>query len=486
LKLPLTYPLLFSFIFLLGCTKKVGDPVNGNYPIDVGKIMAYKCATSGCHNDASYQAAAGLNLSSWNAVFRGSNSGSPIIPFSSKFSSLCYFVNTYPELGTQNTPTMPLNRERLHYEEVKTIKDWIDNGAPDIKGNIMWSGNPLRKKLYAVNQGCDLVTIFDSETQLPIRCIEVGNKAGPDTPHQVKVSPDGNYWYVLFINNNILQKYRCSDDAYVADIPLSPLAAGTGSANAQDWNNFIISRDGKRGYCASTNSSGSIALLDLEKNRLLRYLGGLYYPHGLALNSKEDNVYVTSQTGNYMTEIDSSFSTATEISLNDGPPSKISSLDPHEILLSPDGENFLITCQKSNQVRVYNISDKHVTGVLVTGTFPQEIVYSKKTDAYYITCTNDSTAFTGSLGVINKIDAASFTVSKIKCGYQPHGIAVDEAANLIYVLSRNISSKGPLPHHSSQCVGKNGFVNFIDLNSFALLSKKYELSVDPYYIYARP
>jgi hypothetical protein len=95
--------------------------------------------------------------------------------------------------------------------------------------------------------------------------------------------------------------------------------------------------------------------------------------------------------------------------------------------------------------------------------------------------------FINSHGLITKINANNYQeVKHLSCGFQPHGIAADESKNLLYVLSRNISAKGPLPHHTSQCSGKNGFVNFIDLSLFSLLPKKYELSVDPYYIFAQP
>ena len=484
------YLFLFFSIFCLpllhSCKNDIGDTIHGNYPIDIGKIITYNCATSGCHNSQSYQAAAGLNLSSWNDLFLGSNNGSPVIPYNSSFSSLCYFTNTYFELGSQNLPTMPLNQKPLPYDDVRKIKAWVDNGAPDVNGKVMWSDQPTRKKLYAVNQGCDMVTVFDAITQLPMRCINVGNKIGPDTPHQIKVSADGKYWYVLFVNNNVLQKFRCTDDAHVADIPLTPKAAGTGPDDATDWNTLTITNDGKRAYCVSWTGSGKIAAVDLEKNKLIHYLGGQYFPHGIALNKQEDKLYVTAQTGNFMTAIDTSFSTATQFWLSGVGVNYSSLLDPHDIILSPDGENFLVTCQKSNEVRVYNIAQNKVTHVIPTGVFPQEIVYSKSTGQYYVSCTNDSVSFPNSFGVITKIDGTSYGAVKLKCGFQPHGIAVDESAKLIYVLSRNISSSGPLPHHTSQCVGRNGFVNFVDLSTFSLLPKKYELSVDPYYIHARP
>lgn len=454
----------------------------GNYPTDIGKIISTNCAVSGCHDSKSYLAASGYNLQSWLGMFSGSYNGSPVIPYSTKFSSLCYYINTFPELGLQNTPTMPLNKKALSYDEVKKINDWISAGAPDINGNVMWADNPLRKKLYAVNQGCDVVTVFDSQTQLPMRYVDVA-----DTPHQVRVSPDGKYWYVIFINANIMQKFRCDDDSYVGSIPLTPLAAGTGTANALDWNTFAISKDSKRAYCVSWTANGKVAAVDLDNMKLLHYMGGLNTPHAIAISPDQQSIYVGAQTGNYISQIDTGFTTQNDYSLENGMPiSPLSSIDPHDMVFAQNNTDLLITCQKSNEVRVFNISTTTVTAVINTGKYPQEIVYSKSTNQYFVTCSYDSTTFAGSMGLISRISASGYQVTNLKCGYQPHGIAVDETKKMIYVLSRNIQSNGPAPHHTSQCAGRNGFINFIDLYSFSLTNKKYELSVDPYFIYARP
>lgn len=484
------FPLYFlPIIFFASCRKDVGSVNFGNYPANVGKIMSASCAVSGCHNNKSFEAASGLNLESWQSMFAGSNSGSPVIPYSSKFSALCYYINTYPELGLQNTPTMPLNAKPLSYDQVKTINDWINAGAPDVNGRVMWAENSQRKKLYAVNQGCDVVTVFDSQTQLPMRFIEVGNKPGvPESPHHVRVSPDGKYWYVIFINNNIMQKFSCEDDSYVGSIPLSPAAAGTGVANAFDWNTFVITKDSKKAYVVSWTQSGKVAAVDLENLKLIHYQGGFTTPHAVCLNKDETKLYVGAQTGNYITEIDTGFTNSIDISLENGVlPSSMSSLDIHDMILSPDGNNLFITCQKSNEVRVYNIPTATVNAVIATGYYPQEIVYSKGTNQYFVSCPYDSSSFGGnSMGVITRINAAGLNATKVKCGYQPHGIAVDENKKLLYVVSRNVQSSGPPPHHTSQCGGRNGFVNFIDLNTFSVTAKKYEMSVDPYFIYPRP
>ena len=410
------------------CTKDVGkkDHLNfGNYPREIGNIVANSCAISGCHNAASYLAAGDYNLETWEKMFSGSSNGSPVIPFNSNFSSLCYFINTYPALGIQNKPTMPLNGVALSYQDVKTIKDWINKGAPDINGAIKWADNPKRKKFYAVNQGCDVVTVFDADTQLPMRFIEVGNKPGADTPHQLRVSEDGNFWYVIFINNNIMQKYRCSDDSYVGDIPLTPLAAGTGPEDLADWNTFIISKDGKRAYCSSLSPSGRVSAVDVEKMKLVAYSGVLSNPHGIALNAEETKVYVGAQENNYITVLDTGFTEAKKIFL-DNSSSSNDLIKPHDLLLSANKTELLITCQKSNDVRILNLSTELITAIIPTGVLPQEIIYSETLKQYYVSCTEDNITFPGFTGVVTRIDALGYATKNIQCGFQPHGIAVDE------------------------------------------------------------
>ena len=479
------------FIILVACTKDSAPLVYGDYPTAVGKLVSQNCAIAGCHNAQSYAAAAGLNLETWQSLFKGSNSGSPVVPYSSRFSPLCYFINSYDDLGLQNQPVMPLNAPALSRDEVKSIMTWIDQGAADQNGNVMWAENPKRKKLYAVNQGCDVVTVIDAETRLPMRYIEVGTKSGIiESPHQVRVSPDGKYWYVVFLNNNVMQKFSCDNDQSLGTIPLSPFAAGTSSNtddDALDWNTFVISGDNKRAYCVSWTLNGKVAAVNLEQGKLLHYLPGFPNAHGICLNAAGDKMYVTAQTGNYITELDTGFSIKKELSLENGVPWTSSpSLDPHDIILSPEGNAMAITCQRSNEVRIFDLGTQSVTAIIPTGVYPQEIIYSSSSKRYVVSCPNDTISFSGGHGVITIIEPHSLVPQKVKCGYQPHGIACDENKKLLYVLSRNILSTGVPPHHSSACNGRNGFMNFIDLTTMKVLPEKYELSVDPYFIFPRP
>lgn len=469
------------FIIFNSCIKDPAIPVYGDFPEDVGKIFANKCSTPGCHNAASYKASASLNLTSFATLFQGSSNGSPVIPFRSDFSSLCYFINTYAELGPVNAPTMPINAPVLSKTEVQIIKNWIDNGAPDINGKIMWSDNPNRKKYYVLNQGCDVVTVFDTETQLPMRYITVGNNSlAPELPHMIKMSPDGNYWYVVFAGNNILQKFRTSDDSLVDEVTLDA---------TQNWNTMTITNDGKKAYCVSWQSSSKIVAVDLENMKVIHRIGGGNFTdaHGVALNNTNDSIYITRQTGNYIYKIDTAFSNPFQEIVLDGSgiSNQTSSLDPHEITFSPDGSKYFVTCQQSNQVRVMSTVGDILLQTINTGKYPLEMTKSIIKNKLYVTCQDEPNTIPNSKGSVTVIDMTTYQANNYLVGYQPHGIVLDEVNGFVIVASRNILTNGPTPHHTGVC-GRNGFVNYFDINTMQLKSKKTEVASDPYSVSITP
>lgn len=472
---------LFSLVcfvfFTSSCTKDVGKkqiPVEEHgYPSNVGDIILTKCATSGCHNEKSSEAAGGLNLETWTSLFEGNRSGAVVIPYRPDHSTLMYFVNSYDEFGTiQLEPRMPLNQEALSKEEVKTLYDWIIQGAPDARGRIKFQDDPNRKKVYVANQGCDLVTVIDAQSMLAMRYVDVGETRGIEAPHMVKVAPDNQHWYVSFIAGGFFLKYRTSDNGLAGKVNL-----GVGS-----WNTFAISPDSKTAYVVDWSPAGKIAVVNLETMEKTLHMG-YYFPHGSALGENGDILYVTGQYGNYIHKIDvTDFSSSKKITLDGNAPSDLPSLDAHEIMFSPDGSKYFVTCQGSNEVRVLNASDDNLVAVIPTGVLPQEMSVSKNKPYLFVTCMEDTSANKSRLSSVYVINYETNQVVKtIYAGFQSHGIAVDDRYNRVFVGNRNIFSNGPPPHHQSLCTGRNGYVTAIDLQTLEVIpGYKTEVSIDPY------
>lgn len=449
----------------------------GGFPDKIGKIFIEKCATAGCHNAQSYQNSAGLRLDGWEQLFDGGNSGAVIVPYNSENSSLLFYINPDSSLGLKAQPQMPLNAPPLTVDEYKTIKEWVDAGAPDRNGNIPFASNPdTRQKIYVTNQGCDMVGVIDAEKRVIMRYIKVGKTNNYEVPHYIKTGSDG-YAYVSFIAGTVFQKIDMKTDKVVGE-----LEVGFGS-----WNAFHISDDGKK-ILLGDYFGGNMLLIDAERMQLIQGLVNLRYPHGIISNTGFDSFYITSQLSNmvYKLSINDIFDVTNleQISIDNNPPSQspVVRRNPHEIVYSPDRSKYFLTCEVSHEVRVMDVKTDRVIDSIPVGIFPQTMAMSRKKPYLFVTCTEDNSLLSGFRGSVYVINYNTHKVVKRIDGqfYQPHGISVDDRNGLVYIANRNVLGLGVAPHHASTCGGKNGYYIVYDLNTLEKLPKRYEMSVDPY------
>lgn len=475
--------ILLSSIHLLSCKKSI-DPSfeESDFPKDVEKIMATKCASVGCHNDKSFVNASNLNLSSWSKMLQGGVSGSVVIPYFVEQSPLFQFVNTYQELGLMASPSMPLNAAVLSKEEVLVVKNWIEKGCRNNEGQLPFQENYAnRKKAYICNQGCDLVSVIDVETNLVIRYVKVGHEPNAiELPHGIKTSSDGKYWYVCFNAGTYFQKFDAQTDSLVGETNIGP----------GNWNVIGITPNNLIGYVSDLTSNGKIVEVDLNTMKLKSSIGGsnlLASPHGIALTQTGDTIYVSAQYGNMIYRVIPKLFQVDKISIQKGkaPVTTPQLLDPHEILMSADYSKYFITCEASNEVVVMDAKTDTILKTISVGIYPKAIAISKSKNLLFVTCQEDNSILYPTLivkGTVYVIDINTLNVVKIidEKFYQPHGIAVDDRTNELFVVSRNSNPNGPAPHHASGCDGRNGFFHVIDMNTWKVIKRNSELSTDPY------
>jgi DNA-binding beta-propeller fold protein YncE len=475
----------FFLLFVVTCKKDKGIVSNG-YPDDINKIVQTKCATIGCHTAKSKDGAAGLAMETWEQLFAGGRSGAACVPYSHEYSLLFLYCNTDSSAGAVNLPTMPYNKPPLSKSEMKALTAWIDNGAPSSDGKIAFADNPDRKKFYVANQGCDVVTVFDVASLLQMRYIPVGvTQGGPaESPHMIKISPDGKYWYACFSNNgSVLQKFRTSDDSY----------EGKAAIGMGYWNTFTISSDSKYAYAVdweSMSNNARVVPVNLTTMNALAPWAGIFdWPHGSSINPAGDTVYVTCNTGNFIYKIpvnDPGNLMNYSVDPSNPSPTDPAPVEPHDIAWLPDSSAYFVTCSKGNYVTLMSRNKDQVISTIATGDYPVEMSLSNKpsTPYLFVTCMYDTTdpGMRGSVTVINYKNLQKIKNIKTNMA-EPHGIAVDDASGVVYVANRNIT--GPLPHHSTSCGGRIGFVSFIDLNSLNVLPLKREIATDPYSIALR-
>ncbi len=441
------------------------------YPAEVENILINKCATSGCHNAQSYLSCGKLSFETWDKMFEGGSSGAVAIPFRPDYSTLLFFTNTDTSKGLVLNPRMPVDMPALSASEYDILRNWIEAGAPDKNGVVKFSDNPGRKKLYIANQSVNEVAVLDLNSGLLMRYVHTSVQPG-DFLHFVQVSPDNQYWFALLSNGGELKRYRTSDNSF----------AGSVQIGTKTWHTMTISSDSKRAYIVEMNVPGSVACVNLENMTLIDTWQNFHYPHGCTLNSTDDTLYMTGQNGNFIYKIPvndhQNFSYVVLDST--GTWSTTPSLNPHDIMFSADHSKYYVTCQSSNEVRVMRTSDDHLLSVISTPTFPVRMSISKTHPYLFVSCLNTSNDSTTVLGRVYCINMNTDAITgSVMTGHQPHGIAVCDEKNLVYVANRNFGHGGPVSHHSGP-LGQNGYITAINMNTLQLVDYKCEVAVDPY------
>jgi DNA-binding beta-propeller fold protein YncE len=456
-----------------------GTPVADNYPEAVKNIIVNKCATAGCHNEASYTGAGGLRLDSRQYLFDGGNNGAVVVPYNTDNSSLLYFINTFPELGPTAQPTMPYNLPSLSREDYETLRDWIQSGAPDKAGNIPFHTEAAtRQKIYTVQQGCDLVGVIDAEKSVVMRYISVGKTHDREQPNNIVISPDGRYAYVSFWNASLIQKIDTRADSVIAEV-----------ATPRAFQKAIqLNEDGTR-LIACNWYTQDLLLIDAVNMNIISNMGqAIRFIGGFA--AAPGNVfYATSQFGNtvYKIQADGNHST---ISIDNKAPVQETAAgtpDPYRIIMSPDKSTYFVTCTHTGEVRMMNSATDQLIKTIPVGNNPQEMAISTSEPYLFVSCMNDtiSALEVGSVYVIN-YNTGNIVKKITGKFFQPYAMAADDKNGTLYIFSRNEDRNGPPPHHSGPCSGRNGFYQVYNIHTLTPINgKRYEISVDPYGAAAR-
>jgi DNA-binding beta-propeller fold protein YncE len=479
-------------LFLNACKH---DPItttaavdDGGYPDDINRILVTRCGTSptggGCHNATGAPNAGNLRLDTWDAMLSGANHGSVVIPYDTLNSSLLHYINTDSSIGTVAFPAMPytgsqVSSSPLSRDEYLLIRNWIARGAPDKAGNVPFSENPgTRQKVYLTEQGSDVLSVIDAQRHVIMRNIPIGMTNSIESPHCVRVSPDGQSAYVSFLAGDYMQKIDTRTDKVVGTVQL-----GSGSAAGSSmWNLLHVSDDNRKVMIADF-IKGVLQIVDAQTMKIDQTISTTFRsPHGIASLPGFDTVFITGQYGNTVYKIILSAGDYKLISI-DGKPtqSQTNTLDPHEIMMAPDYSKYFLTCEASNEVRVLDTRSDAILKAIPVPTKPQELAISSTKPYIFVTCMEAASLTPGAYGAVVVINYQTLEVVKTIWGafWQPHGIAVDDQHGIFYVATTN--QTGPSSGHNHTSDGKHGWYNVYSLETLEpVLTRQFETLVLPY------
>lgn len=481
ISIPLGWVATFLLLTILASCRPDGIELSQKYPDYIGRIMRRNCATKGCHTQESADAAAGLNLETWDKLFEGAAGGSPVIPYSPDQSYLLYAINTDTSLGPTLAPTMPIGRPALTRAEYMDIRQWILEGARNEDGKERFPAESGRRKWYVANKGCDRVAVVDAESRQIMRYVEVGaNPLVLELPHALVMSPDQRSFYVIFsMFSPHIEQYSTLTDEKIADISLGH----------NGWNSMCISPDGKLGFVVAEQMR-EVLVLDLTTHQIAAPSVTTFQDvHGPVVHPFQRKLYLPQplRSGMYVMTFDQMgvLSNPSTVDLVQGVnPAQPGNLWPYKIVFSPDASNYFVACRNSNEVRVFSALNDSLIQVIRVGDFPVDLAISAATGHLLVACQEDTTFVSGSAtkrGSVAVINLQSGQLARtLYTGFQPGAIGIDPVSGLAVVTNRNLLGNSSGQHHPSPCGGINGYLTMIDLQNLELVNGyKYELLADP-------
>ena len=381
---------------------------------DVQRLLDQKCTS--CHTGAD--AARGLRLDSWEALFSGSDHGEAVIPFDAARSLM---IELTTKLVGGPHPA-EVGREPLTDAEIALLSEWIDEGAPSETGEIPYVD--AQHLLYAANQSVAVVSVIDMETNQVVRTVDLRPLGLPENawPHYIVVEPDGSHWYVsLIASNQILKFDRSNKLVHRIDFVRPGLLA--------------LDPEGENLYAARSMAAvsppqdiGVIRRSDMTFEEVGIFLPR---PHALAVRPGEGTVYTASLAVNQIASFHPE-DEAVELYELEGD-------RPHTFIgfaVSPDGRWMVGTTELTATVFVFDLDrapDMTPVDTIAVNAAPWHPVFTPDGRWVYVGNNWDNT--------VNVIDMETRSLAKVIEGNglaQPHGAAVSHDGRFAYVASRNL------------------------------------------------
>jgi YVTN family beta-propeller protein len=449
------YLLLFIGIIGLlinGCDET--DPIDpsidtGFETTEVASIFKKNCASSDCH--AGTSPPNGLSLESHAELLSGSKNrggnlipkygGEAVIPFRSDKSLL------YQIISGGLSDSSGIGHTLLSDDELLILKQWIDGGAIDNKGDVPFAN--LSSLVYVCNQNSDLVSVIDPASNVVTRILDVDlTKNFPDLPHMVK--EHGNFYYVSLIGANSLLKVSKETNEIVAQV------------NGIEKAGMIqITPDGRIAYVSRSSTSpsifSSVYAVDINSMKIISEIDLITegIPHGMAISPDGLKLYVLNLSKNTIHVINTSTNESEELAVLS------KNYEPMQAAISPDGEYLYLSARATGQLLVVETSSLTVVSEISLKPMPMQIAVSSDGTRIYVNSMMANVVqvieFTGnSWNKTAEIGHPAFSML--------HGIDISADDNFLYVSGRNTNGAF-VPRYQIEEEGPPGIVGVIDTRS---------------------
>jgi YVTN family beta-propeller protein len=425
------------------------DPII--YSQHIQPLFQMSCNTAACHNDADAAGASGLALTSYSKVALGSRFGTQVIPFRADRSHL--YLQTTGDIE----PRMPLALDPLPDGAIRMIKRWIDHGAPNDNGQVMYSD--ITRKIFVACQGENAVAVLDLDSGRLIRLVTV------DQPHSIYVDKDRRRLYVTRFETapNNVQIYDA--DTYelirVGRAGTFPALLGIPHGTSQLWvTNFDL----------TTSNDNKVRVLDPETlQEITSFDLPVKQPHGLAMTADGKTVYVTNIGSNDISIFKTDPPRVDEASIPLPLVAGIPTQQPQQCILSPDESHLYVSALGSDKVHVLNTATLQWKTSVTVGDGPWHMAISPSTNELWVPNWLGSSVSIVSLSnpdaPVQELELrAQNPVDVTRSAFQrPIGIALGPTGTYMYVANANDDGQGQGHHPPPEGQKRPGSVTKIQI-----------------------
>ncbi len=462
--------LLFTF-FSAGCMDShlmsydIGVPLPNDIQevfMDPNPVTDNSCTSVGCHGSTSghtQQGGTGLDFRNWESIM---NSGA-VIPYNSFWSHLISVVNSDTNLAPVTNIDNFMSDHKLDSAKVKMLMDWIDGGAKSRHGDVAFTSVPNNKKGLITCQSSDHVAVINTESKIVTRLVSVGGRNQVDAPHYVTVDNSRQFFYVTLIQEGFVEKY---------DVNTYQQAGRTQAGNSPG--HIVVEKNRDIGYISnfgtSSSNSGLKKLNTASMSIMESYSDSrVAGTHPLALSADDRYLFAASLIGEFIYRFDTrDFMNSDSIIYApvdaSVPPSGngTGNFNPIHITMSPGDSLILVSCSKSNEIRVYRSEDlSQAVPPIQVGLNPIFGEFTPDGRSFFVCNRNDS-----SVTVIRYPELiVGATIEG--AGVQPHGVDFTQDGQYAVVTMETQSNYGG--HHPQVGNKLTGITKYISLSDLSVL-----------------
>lgn len=466
-------PLFVGTLVFAGCIQQKNEVLqpllprsNGEYSAKIQPIFDRNCGGSDCHGGGTRGFAAGLDLTSYAGLLRGSRFGAVVIPGHPFMSHLVQSINPFDTtLSPISSVQMPAGRNPLPAGDVQTVVQWIRDGARDDDGAEPFpEPRPLGKVFFSC-QSVDLVGLLDRSTNLVMRYVTVGRQLPfslpPDSPHNVQIDDQGAFYYVTLIRGNKLRKYDAATHELVGEVNVGVSPA-----------HVVVTADGSKAYVTNFDLTvGRVYALSTANMAITRVITAgsiMRATHGARISHDGRFLYIGSNGTDIIHVIDTRTDSvvANLPVVPDVPPFGSFVYKPYQIAVRSDDRFLYVTLNGRGLVSVIERTGDSFAwrDTIRVGTRPLQCEVTRDMRYLYV-CNQGS----GSVSVIDAQQNRLLTTI-VSVGQQPHGIDISDDSRTVYVTCENVSSPEP-PHHPIAGSTTPGFLVLIDVGTQTVIKR---------------